>query len=65
MDFDVSLFFSALGLAFILEACLYALFPGRMLRLLRTLAHMPESALRRYGMGGLLLGLVILCLARL
>ena len=65
MQFDISLFLSALGLAFILESCLYALFPGKMKQLLLRLSLMPDTGLRRYGFGGLAVGLIVLWLSRL
>ena len=39
MEFNSKLFFSALGLAFILEALPYTLFPERMRQVLQTLGE--------------------------
>lgn len=62
MDFDGRLFFSALGLAFILEALPYALFPDRMRQVLRTLGEESAPGLRRMGLTALVCGLVVLWL---
>ena len=64
MQFDAALFFCALGLALVLEACLYTLFPEKMQTMLKQMTQMPPSTLRRYGLGGLCLGLAIIWLAR-
>lgn len=63
MTFNSTLFFSALGLAFILEALPYLLFPDRMRRTLVALAEEGAGALRRMGGLSLLCGVVILWLA--
>ena len=47
MEFNSKLFFSALGLAFILEALPYTLFPERMRQVLQTLGEEGASGLRR------------------
>ncbi len=65
MQFDASLFFSALGLALVLESCLYTLIPGKMQTMLREMARMPPQTLRRYGLGGLCAGLIVLWLSRI
>ena len=62
MEFDGRLFFSALGLAFILEALPYALFPDRMRQVLRALGEEDASGLRRMGLTALACGLVVLWL---
>ena len=64
MQFDVSLFFCALGLALVLESCLYTLFPEKMQSILLELSRMPTEGLRRYGIGGLCAGLFIMWLSR-
>ena len=64
MHFDFSLFLSALGLAVMLEAVPYTLFPDKMSALLRRLSEEGPSALRRMGLVALCLGLVLLWLAR-
>ena len=45
MEFNSKLFFSALGLAFILEALPYTLFPERMRQVLQTLGEEGASGL--------------------
>ena len=50
MEFNSKLFFSALGLAFILEALPYTLFPERMRQVLQTLGEEGASGLRRMGL---------------
>lgn len=62
MDFDSRLFFSALGLAFILEALPYALFPERMRQVLQALGGESAAGLRRMGLTALMAGLVVLWL---
>lgn len=62
MTFNSTLFFSALGLAFILEALPYLLFPERMRQALVALAEEGGGALRRMGGLSLLCGVVILWL---
>ena len=60
MEFNGTLFFSALGLAFILEAVPYILFPERMQQALTAAFERGPSALRRMGLFALGLGLFIL-----
>ncbi|MFR6520082.1 MAG: DUF2065 domain-containing protein [Bilophila wadsworthia] len=55
-------FFSALGLAFILEALPYTLFPERMRQVLQTLGEEGASGLRRMGLFSLAAGLIVLWL---
>ena len=62
MEFNSKLFFSALGLAFILEALPYTLFPERMRQVLQTLGEEGASGLRRMGLFSLAAGLFVLCL---
>ena len=61
MEFNSKLFFSALGLAFILEA-LHTLFPERMRQVLQTLGEEGASGLRRMGLFSLVVGLIVLWL---
>ena len=56
MEFNSKLFFSALGLAFILEALPYTLFPERMRQ------EEGASGLRRMGLFSLAAGLIVLWL---
>ena len=60
MEFNSKLFFSALGLAFILEALPYTLFPERMRQVLQTLGEEGASGLRRMGLFSLAAGLIVL-----
>ena len=61
MEFNSKLFFSALGLAFIL-ALPYTLFPERMRQVLQTLGEEGASGLRRMGLFSLAAGLIVLWL---
>ena len=62
MEFNSKLFFSALGLAFILEPLPYTLFPDRMRQVLQTLGEEGASGLRRMGLFSLAAGLIVLWL---
>lgn len=62
MEFNGTLFFSALGLAFILESLPYILFPERMKEALSAVFEQGACALRRMGLFALGLGLVVLML---
>ena len=62
MEFDSKLFFSALGLAFVLEALPYTLFPERMRQVLQTLSEEGASGLRRMGLFSFAAGLIVLWL---
>jgi len=64
MQFDLTLFLSALGLAFILESIPYFLFAERMPGILSTLAQQSPSNLRRLGFTGLLLGVLVIYLGQ-
>jgi len=64
MNFDVSLFFTALGLAFILESLPWLIAPRRMREGLRLLLDLPPDSLRVWGLVLLGLGLLITGLAR-
>lgn len=57
-------FLCALGLCFVLEGALWALFPDGMRRVLRELLKKPPEALRRYGLAGVALGLLLVALFR-
>lgn len=56
--------FCALGLCLVLEGALWALFPDGMRRVLRELLKKPPEALRRYGLAGIGLGLLLVALFR-
>ncbi len=64
MEFDVTLFLCALGLAFMLESSLYALFPEAMKKMLLIMSATPAAKLRVSGMCGLVLGMLIVWLGR-
>lgn len=64
MQLDLTLLLSALGLAFILESIPYFLFPEKMPGILNTLAGQPPSSLRRLGLAGLLLGILVIYLGQ-
>jgi uncharacterized protein len=57
-------FVTAIGLAFILEGVLYALFPGRARAVWELVAGMPEQALRMVGLGAAISGLILVWLVR-
>ncbi len=60
MEFNSKLFFCALGLAFILEALPYTLFPDQMRRILQSLGEEGAPGLRRMGLFSLAAGLAVL-----
>jgi uncharacterized protein len=57
-------FVTAVGLAFVLEGVLYALFPGRARAVWEMVAGMSENALRATGLVAALGGLLIVWLVR-
>jgi uncharacterized protein len=57
-------FITALGLAFVFEGALYALFPGRARSFFETVANMPEPVLRMAGLGAAVAGIFIVWLVR-
>ena len=62
MEFNSKLFFSALGLAFILEALPFTLFRDGMREVLQSLGVEGGSGLRRMGLFSLAAGLIVLWL---
>ena len=56
--------FVALGLVFVLEGALYALFPGPMQRFMREALTLPPSTLRTFGLVGAFVGAFIVWLMR-
>ena len=64
MNFDTALFFSALGLALVLEGAAWALFPATMVKAMRELLKQPYSILRVSGISVLLAGLFLVWLSR-
>ncbi len=57
MNIDFPLFFSALGLAFVLEACLWIIAPGKMRGMVYQLAELSDDQLRKYGFAVIAAGL--------
>ena len=64
MNFDWSLFFIALGLAFLMEGLPYFLLAERMPSVLLTLASRPPRALRVLGLTSMILGVLLVALGR-
>jgi len=64
MNLDWSLFFVALGLAFLLEGLPYFLLAERMPGILLALAARPPSALRALGLTAIILGVLFVALGR-
>lgn len=64
MQFDSTLFFSAIGLALIFEGLPYLLFAERMRNILLSLAENPPTVLRGMGILGIVVGLFVIWLAR-
>lgn len=64
MQIDWSLFFTALGLAFVLEGVPYFLFAERMPRFLLLMASQGGRALRLMGLVAMLTGALLIWLAR-
>ena len=62
--FDLGLFVTAAGLAFVFEGLPYFLFPDKMPAVLRSLAEQPPRTLRRLGLLALCCGLLLVYLAR-
>jgi uncharacterized protein YjeT (DUF2065 family) len=59
-----SLFFTALGLAFVLEGLPYFVWAERMPKYLRELAAQKPSLLRLFGLCAITLGMLLVFLAR-
>ena len=57
-------FLTALGLAFVIEGVLYALFPGPMRRIVERLTAEPERTLRLAGLGAAAAGVGLVWLVR-
>lgn len=63
-NFDATLFLSALGLAFVIEALPYVIFAERMPKILLSMAENPPRVLRSMGFFGICLGVFIIWLVR-
>lgn len=55
---------TALGLMFLIEGVMYALFPQGMQRLMAQLGQLPESAVRLLGLAAAALGFLIIATLR-
>ncbi len=64
MNFDIDLFLCALGLAFIIEGLPWTLFPESMRKVMLFMTISPASHLRRMGLVGIGVGLLIVWLVR-
>jgi len=64
MNLDWSLFFMALGLAFLLEGLPYFILAERMPAILLTLATRQPRALRILGLTSMILGVLLVALGR-
>lgn len=64
MRFDSTLFLCALGLAFVLEGLLWALFPRTMRRAMAQLTVTPSLRLRTLGLTAVAVGLAVVWVAR-
>jgi len=55
---------TALGLVLVIEGALYALFPHRMIELMRQIPELPPAALRAAGILAVALGWLVVWFAR-
>ena len=55
---------AALGLVLVLEGAAYALFPGKMMEMMRKLPELPLSALRTMGIAAVAIGWLIVWFVR-
>ncbi len=55
---------AALGLLLVLEGAAYALFPGKMIDVMRKLPHVPPAALRTMGIVAVAIGWLLVWLVR-
>ncbi len=55
---------AALGLVLVLEGAIYALFPRRMIELMRQIPELPPAALRAAGLLAVALGWLVVWLVR-
>lgn len=61
---SVELFFSALGLAMVLEGILYFAFPNQIRELAKRLPSVPNRVIRTFGITTLTVGLIVIYLGR-
>jgi uncharacterized protein len=64
MQFDLSLFLCALGLAFILEGIPYFIWAEKMPGFLETMSRQPPSSLRRLGLIAIIAGVLVIYLGK-
>ncbi|MCM0756560.1 DUF2065 domain-containing protein [Desulfovibrio aminophilus] len=64
MHFDWTIFFIALGLAFVIEGLPYFLFAEHMPRILVALAERPPRHLRIMGLTAIILGVLLVSFGR-
>ncbi len=62
--FDWTDFLTALGLVFILEGTVYALFPVKVQEMMRLATELPSQTLRNFGIGALIVGAIIVWFIR-
>ena len=62
MNVGLTAFLTALGLVFVIEGALYALFPDAMRRSIARVLAQPAGRLRAIGMGAALAGLLLIWL---
>ncbi len=55
---------AALGLVLVLEGAAYALFPGKMIEMMRRIPDFPPAILRATGMVAIAMGWLVVWLAR-
>jgi len=64
MQFDLGFFLCALGLAFILESIPYFIWAEKMPKFLEIMSRQPPSSLRRVGLIGIIIGIMVIYLGR-
>ncbi|MCA1742447.1 MAG: DUF2065 domain-containing protein [Desulfonatronovibrio sp.] len=64
MQFDLTFFLCALGLAFILEGIPYFIWAEKMPKFLETMSKQPPGNLRRLGFTAIILGMLVIFLGR-
>ncbi len=65
MNVNFSLFFFALGLAFVMEACLWLLVPRNMRDAAYHIASCSDEQIRKFGFAALVAGLVFCILGNI
>ena len=62
MSDGLTLFLTAIGLIFVIEGALYALFPNAMRRSIQRVLAQPQGLIRTVGMSATLAGLLLIWL---